>query len=153
MELPGTTGDATYGSDESTATYVVKNVRYYQYMEVHFYFECKVSDNLYVQLRKCGMDNPPRSLAPHNYFEKETRNHHVYYGLDPSILRPLPREDSPYFKVIDWGPDLKQIAIVRLHFDEKQNRLEIFKGSDGSIQVKGDSCKLIFTIKSMTVAG
>ena len=139
---------ATYGSyKESPTTYVVENVRYYQYMEVHFHFECTVSDNLYVQLRKCGLDNPPKSLAPHNYFEKEARDHHVYYGLDPAILRRLPREDLPYFKVIDV--DLKHYAVIRLHFDEMEDRLEIFNVNNGAIQVEGDNHKLTFTIKAM----
>lgn len=145
---------ATYGSyKESPTTYVVENVRYYQYMEVHFHFECTVSDNLYVQLRKCGLDNPPKSLAPHNYFEKETRNHHAYYGLDPAVLRHLPGEDSPYFKVIDEGPDLKQFAVIRLHFDEERNKLKIFGVNNGAIQVEGDNCKLTFTIKAMLMIG
>lgn len=149
MALVRGTGDATYSSDEeSPTTYVVENVWCCHYMEVHFHFECQVSDDLYVQIRKCAFDNPPKRLAPHNYFEKETRNHHVYYGLDPAVLRDLPaRNDTPYFKVIDT--DLKQYAIITLHFDEQQNRLEIFDVNDGAIQVEGNNHKLIFTIKAM----
>lgn len=150
MELPSTTGNATYFSDDekqSPTTYVVKDVRYYQYMEVHFYFECQVSDDLYVQLRKCGYDNPPKNLAPHNYFEKETQNHHVYYGLDPAVIRQLPGNDSPYFKVIDVP--LSHYAIIKLHFDEMRNRLKIFNVNNGSIQVEGDKHKLTFKIKEM----
>ena len=94
--------------EEPPSTYVIENVHYYRYMEVHFYFECHVSDNLYVQIRKCSNDNPPKSLAPHNYFEKITRNHHAYYGLDPAVLRQLPGNNSPYFKVIDVGPDFNR---------------------------------------------
>ena len=139
----------SYGSDSGDGTYVIKNIRYYHYMEVHFHFECYVSDNLYVQIRKCGMDNPPKSLAPHNYFEKETRNHHVYYGLDPAILCQLPGNDSPYFKVIDQGPDLSQYGIVKLHFDEEKNWLKIFGVNRGAIQLEGSNHKLTFTVKAL----
>ena len=142
----GVTCDSV-SDEESPSTYVVENVHYYRYMEVHFYFECHVSDNLYVQMRKCSNDNPPKSLAPHNYFEKITRNHHAYYGLDPAVLRQLPGNNSPYFKVIDMGPDFNQYGIIHLHFDEKKNRLEIFDVNDEDIQVEGNSHKLIFTVK------
>ncbi len=147
MALFRTTTHGSY-DEGSPTTYVLKDVRYYHYMEVHFYFECRVSDNLYVQIRKCGMDNPPKELAPHNYFEKETRNHHVYYGLDPAVLRQLPGNDGPYFKVIDLGPDLHQYGIIRLKFDEERKWLKIF-GVGGDIQVEGTNHKLTFTVNAL----
>jgi hypothetical protein len=155
MALPSTTIDTTYGSDsdeESPTTYVVENVHCCRYMEVHFYFECLVSDNLYVQIRKCSTDNPPKSLAPHNYFEKETQKHHMYKGLDPAVLRDLSpgNHNTPYFKVIDMGPDFNQYGIIHLHFDEEKNRLQIFDVNDGeTIEVEGNSRKLTFTVKAL----
>lgn len=142
---------ATSDSSESECDLeycVVEKVFYYSYMEIHFFFQCDVSEDLYIQLRKSPDDNPPRRLAPHNYFTKVTKDHHVYYGLDPTVLRKIPNElshSSPYFKVIDMT--LSQITMVYLEFDEQNNRLKIVKDED--FCVVGDSHKLSFIVNKI----
>lgn len=121
----------------------------HQYVNVHFHFDCKVSEKLYVQIRKGSTDNPPRALAPHNYFEKIDRGHHVYYGLDPAILAPIPvhPNNTPYFKVIDGGGEKGQYGIYTVSYDYHKMTIDI--GNRRDVRVEWNEREVIFTIRKL----
>lgn len=121
----------------------------HHYLNVHFHFKCEVSEELYVQIRKHPCDNPPRNLAPHNYFQKVDKENHVYYGLDPVILAPIPNNPgcTAYFKVIDQGGERPQYAIFNVDYDYSNLKIDT-SGSDVTIEKKG--CHEIhFTINTL----
>ena len=121
----------------------------HRYLNIHFHFNCEVSEELYVQIRKHPWDNPPRSLAPHNYFEKLDKENHVYYGLDPVILAPIPSNPgcTAYFKVIDEGGERPhKYAIFHIDYDYSNLKIDT-SGSDVTVEKKGRR-EIHFTINA-----